>query len=107
MIKTIIRAIVRAFIGIGNIRKRMEDRSQQKKLDAAKYYSKRFCYIQDYKGKPYVWLHDIPAFAIEDYADHGKDILTLGEACDFMERMRGKYVEEHREDGNSRVAACL
>lgn len=54
MVKTIIRTIVRAFIGIGNIRKRMEERSQQKKLDAAKYYSKRFCYIQDYKGKPYV-----------------------------------------------------
>lgn len=53
------------------------------------------------------WLRDIPAFAIEDYADHGKDVLTLGEACDFMERMRGKYVEEHRDDANSRVAACL
>ena len=107
MIKTIIRAIVRAFIGIGNMRKRMAERSQQKKLDAAKYYSKRFCYIQDYQGKPYVWVHGIPSFAIDNFADHGRDVYTLDEACALMERMRAKYVEEHREDGNSRVAACL
>lgn len=98
MLKTIVRAIVRPIIGMCNLRKNIAARSQQKRLEAAEYYSRQFCCIQDYQGKPYVWVHGIPSFAIDNFADHGRDVYTLDEACALMERMRAKYVDEHKND---------
>lgn len=95
-------------MGLKRVIKRINENNRIKRLKTAEWMSREFCYIHDDdKGVLYVWLHGIPAFAIEDKADQDHDILTLQQAKEFVARMRKKYVDEHCNDtGSSRVAAC-
>lgn len=94
-------------MGIKRIIKRISENNRTKRVKEAEWMSRQFCYIQDDRdGKLYVWLHGIPAFAVEDKADQSNDVLTLQQAKDFVARMRKKYVEEHCNDTGRQRAAC-
>lgn len=82
-------------------------RSAKKRLNMTQYMSRQFCYIHDYDGKAYVWVHDIPVFMIAEKSDVDADILDLKAAQDFVSRARLKFVKQHNDDSTRHSAACL
>lgn len=73
-------------------------RSAKKRLNMTQYMSRQFCYIHDYDGKAYVWVHDIPVFMIAEKSDVDADILDLKAAQDFVSRVRQKYVKNKENE---------
>ena len=78
---------------------RRKENADKKREKLAARMSCQFCYIHDDKnGVLHVWIDDIPVFTIYKETNLRDGVLDFDSARTFVERIRIKYIEEHKKE---------